>query len=240
MWAGSTCMRRRRCPWAGSTAASCSGRSPTTATPPCPPSSTSPELSSSPSWSAAAAPWCLPPAPPAGGRIDVEVPSGPARVFRRVSSTSMLARSAQVTATTARAGHGPAGAEGTRRLTFDGPARKRRSSMETRPDPWIQALRHSHETLRSLAGPLDASQLARRSYAPEWTIAQVLSHLGSQAEIFGLFLDAGLAGQDPPGRDAFPPVWEAWNAKSPPAQAADALRADQAVTERFESLDAAQ
>jgi len=112
--------------------------------------------------------------------------------------------------------------------------------METRPGPWIQALRHSHETLQAVAGPLDAGQLERRSYASQWSIAQVLSHLGSQAEIFDLLLDAGLAGQDPPGQDAFPSIWEAWNAKSPADQAADALQADQAVTVRLESLDDAQ
>jgi uncharacterized protein (TIGR03083 family) len=112
--------------------------------------------------------------------------------------------------------------------------------METRPGPWIQALRHSHETLQAVAGPLDAGQLERRSYASQWSIAQVLSHLGSQAEIFSLLLDAGLAGQDPPGQDAFPPIWAAWNAKSPDNQAADALRADQAVTVRLESLDDTQ
>ena len=71
----------------------------------------------------------------------------------------------------------------------------------------------------------------------DWSIAQVLSHIGSQAEIFGLFLDAGLSGQDPPGPEAFGPIWETWNAKSPQDQAADALRADEAVTARFESID---
>ena len=112
--------------------------------------------------------------------------------------------------------------------------------METRPDPWIQALRHSHETLRAVAEPLDADQLERSSYASQWSIAQVLSHLGSQAEIFSLLLDAGLARQDPPGQDAFPPIWAAWNAKSPADQATDALHADQAMTARLESLDGAQ
>jgi uncharacterized protein (TIGR03083 family) len=109
--------------------------------------------------------------------------------------------------------------------------------METSPGPWIDALRHSHERLQAVAGSLDADQLRRRSYASEWSIAQVLSHIGSQAEIFGLFLDAGLSGQDPPGREAFGPIWETWNAKSPQDQAADALRADETVTARFESMD---
>jgi uncharacterized protein (TIGR03083 family) len=102
-------------------------------------------------------------------------------------------------------------------------------------DP-IEALRHSHERLRALMEPLDADQIQAPSYATEWSIAQVLSHLGSQAEIFGLFLDAGLTGQDPPGREEFLPIWDSWNARTPQAQTADALRADQATLERFESL----
>jgi len=112
--------------------------------------------------------------------------------------------------------------------------------METSPDPWISALRHSHDRLQTVAGPLGADQLKQRSYASEWSIAQVLSHLGSQAEIFGLFLDAGLAGQDPPGREQFPVIWDVWNAKDPQAQATDSLRADEATLQRFESLDADQ
>jgi uncharacterized protein (TIGR03083 family) len=109
--------------------------------------------------------------------------------------------------------------------------------MEISPGPWIEALRHSHDTLQAVAGPLDADQLRQQSYDTEWSIAQVLSHIGSQSEIFGLFLDAGLSGQDPPGPEAFGPIWESWNGKSPQDQAADALRADEALIERLESLD---
>ena len=108
--------------------------------------------------------------------------------------------------------------------------------METSPDPWIGALRHSHDRLQALVKPLDLAQLEQQSYASEWSIAQVLSHLGSGAEIFGMFLAAGLAGQDPPGRDAFVPIWSIWNAKDPQAQAADGLRADEVAVDRFESL----
>ena len=71
--------------------------------------------------------------------------------------------------------------------------------METRPDR-IRALRHWHEALQAVAGPLDASQLERRLYASQWSIAQVLSHLGSQAEIFSLLLDAAWPGMTRPGR----------------------------------------
>ena len=112
--------------------------------------------------------------------------------------------------------------------------------MESRPGPWISALRNSHDRLRAAAGPLSPDQLEQRSYASEWSIAQVLSHLGSQAEIFGLFLDAGLAGTEPPGPGAFGPIWDRWNAKTPQDQAADALRDDQVTLERFEALDADQ
>jgi uncharacterized protein (TIGR03083 family) len=112
--------------------------------------------------------------------------------------------------------------------------------LENDPAPFIQALRHSHDSLRALVEPLADSQLEQRSYCTDWSIAQVLSHLGSQAEIFGLWLDAGLTGQDLPGQDAFPPIWDAWDARAPRAQAADSLQANEALIQRLESLDAGQ
>jgi uncharacterized protein (TIGR03083 family) len=113
-------------------------------------------------------------------------------------------------------------------------------TIETRPGPWIETLRKSHDTLRDLVEPLGLDGLRRPSYCSEWSIAQVLSHLGSQAEIFGLFLDAGLRNQEPPGPDAFGPIWDAWNRRDPEAQATDALQTDEATLERFESFDAEQ
>lgn len=112
--------------------------------------------------------------------------------------------------------------------------------METSPTPWIEALRDSHDTLAKLVEPLAGDQLQQPSYASDWSIAQVLSHLGSQAEIFSLFLDAGLNGEDPPRPDGFAPIWDAWNARSPQAQADDALRFDGALVESFEALDPEQ
>jgi uncharacterized protein (TIGR03083 family) len=112
--------------------------------------------------------------------------------------------------------------------------------LENDPAPFIEALRRSHDTLRALVEPLTDGQLEQRSFCTDWSIAQVLSHLGSQAEISGLWLDAGLTGQDPPGRDAFPPIWDAWNARGPRAQAADSLQANEAFVQRLESLDAGQ
>lgn len=108
--------------------------------------------------------------------------------------------------------------------------------METSPQPWIKALRNSHDKLQAIVSPLGPDQLRQQSYDTDWSIAQVLSHLGSQGEIFGLFLDAALTGADAPGREAFPAIWETWNARSPDRQAADALVVDEAVTRRFEAL----
>ena len=112
--------------------------------------------------------------------------------------------------------------------------------MENDPAPFIEALRHSQDSLRALVAPLTDDQLEQVSYCPGWSIAQVLSHLGSQAEIFGLWLDAGLSGQDPPGQDAISAIWDAWNARAPRAQAADSLQANEAFVRRLESLDAGQ
>jgi uncharacterized protein (TIGR03083 family) len=103
-------------------------------------------------------------------------------------------------------------------------------------DQWIGALRRSHNALRANVEQLDEDGLRQRSYCTEWSIAQVLSHLGSGAEISGLFLDAGLSGAEPPGREAFLPIWEAWNERSPQSQAADALAADDALISRLEAL----
>lgn len=100
---------------------------------------------------------------------------------------------------------------------------------------WIAALRNSHERLASLAKPLTPEQLVTQSYDSEWTVAQVLSHLGSGAEIAQLILAAALSGTSV-DRAAFQPIWDTWNAKSPEQQAADCLAADEAHISRLEQL----
>ncbi len=76
------------------------------------------------------------------------------------------------------------------------------------------------------------------SYASEWTVAQVLSHLGVQAEFFSLVLDAGLTGDPPPGPAAMPPIWDRWNARAPEIQASESVAANERLVGRLESLDA--
>jgi uncharacterized protein (TIGR03083 family) len=100
----------------------------------------------------------------------------------------------------------------------------------------VTALRTSHDRLTALVAPLDAAGVRQPSYDPGWPIAQVVSHLGSQAEIFGLFLESALTGAAPPAPERFPEIWGVWDAKDPTAQAADGLAADRAFLERVEGL----
>jgi len=111
------------------------------------------------------------------------------------------------------------------------PAGPTRSSSE-----YIGALRASHERLSGLVRPLGPEQIRSTSYDAEWSIAQVLSHLGSQAEIFAEILLAGLKGDTPPGPESFPAVWSTWDARDPEAQVRDSLAANEAFVDRLESL----
>ncbi|HUA31365.1 MAG TPA: maleylpyruvate isomerase family mycothiol-dependent enzyme [Streptosporangiaceae bacterium] len=108
--------------------------------------------------------------------------------------------------------------------------------MEQDPRVWIATLRASHEKLASLVAPLTPEQLRGPSYCSDWTVAQVLSHLGSGAEIGLMTLPGALGQAEPAGREAFGPIWDTWNAKSPDAQAADAISADEKHVEALEQL----
>ncbi|MDP9842110.1 maleylpyruvate isomerase family mycothiol-dependent enzyme [Streptosporangium lutulentum] len=110
--------------------------------------------------------------------------------------------------------------------------------MTTLIDRTIAALRTNHDDLSALVRGLDAEDLNRPSAASEWTVAQVLSHLGSGAEIGLASLRAALAGQDAPGQDFNQSVWDRWNAKGPKEHAEDFLSADAELVAAYESLDA--
>jgi uncharacterized protein (TIGR03083 family) len=112
--------------------------------------------------------------------------------------------------------------------------------MSTESSRWVSTLRRSQDRVAALVAGLDATGLRGPSYASEWTMAQVLSHLGSQAEIFSLLLEAGLGGDDPPGQDVFPPIWDAWNARRPEDQATDSVALNEKFVSRLEGLDGSQ
>lgn len=109
--------------------------------------------------------------------------------------------------------------------------------MEKDPRRWIGVLRASHDRLVSLVGQLDDDALGRPSMASEWTVAQVLSHLGSSAEISRATLESAAGGDDPLGDGGNEGVWARWNAMSPREQATAFVAADRALVERYETLD---
>jgi uncharacterized protein (TIGR03083 family) len=104
-------------------------------------------------------------------------------------------------------------------------------------EDWLAAAVSSHERLSHLVGELGPDEVAGPSSCTEWSIAQVLSHLGSGAQIFGLFLRAGLEGGPGPGMAEFEPIWERWNAMSPAVQSAEALVTDRIFLDHLLALD---
>jgi uncharacterized protein (TIGR03083 family) len=103
----------------------------------------------------------------------------------------------------------------------------------------VAALRSSVGHLHGLVEGLAPEQLTRSAYPTEWTISDVLSHLGSGAVILHRRLEDVVG-----GRDTDPSfnqgVWDEWNAKPPDAQAADALEADAALLAAIEALGDAE
>jgi uncharacterized protein (TIGR03083 family) len=99
----------------------------------------------------------------------------------------------------------------------------------------LTVLRASVARLDAIVGGFDADGIRAQAYPTEWSVADVVSHLGSAAVINQARLDAALAGTELP--DDFPQsVWDEWNAKAPDAKAVDGLRADRAFLEQAEAL----
>jgi uncharacterized protein (TIGR03083 family) len=87
--------------------------------------------------------------------------------------------------------------------------------MDTTGLPQIAALRRSRDALAARAATFNGDDLRRRSGASAWDVSQVLSHLGSGAEIGLAALEATLKGDDPPPREALEHVWARWDSMSP-------------------------
>jgi len=111
--------------------------------------------------------------------------------------------------------------------------------MTTLADETIGADHRTFERLARLVGTLTDDQLTQPSGASEWTVAQVLSHLGSGAEITLDTLRAAQAGVDR-APDANAAVWDRWNAMSPREQADGYVRAGRELDQAFAELDPAQ
>jgi uncharacterized protein (TIGR03083 family) len=108
--------------------------------------------------------------------------------------------------------------------------------MNSDPRAWIATLRGSHDRLAELVAPMTPAQLREQSYCTDWSVAQVLSHLGSGAELTLLGLPAALGESEPPSPDSRQPIWDRWNAKSPDDQVADALVIDERLVATLEQL----
>jgi uncharacterized protein (TIGR03083 family) len=103
----------------------------------------------------------------------------------------------------------------------------------------LDALRSSVHHLRDVVAPLDVRRLEEPAYPREWTIADVLSHIGSGAVVMERRLADALADRSTPD-DFAPSVWDEWNAKQSRAKADDALMADRALLERLDGLTDAE
>jgi uncharacterized protein (TIGR03083 family) len=108
----------------------------------------------------------------------------------------------------------------------------------TTADTWIEVLRLSHDDVAGVVRGLDQQALARTSGSRDWEVAQVLGHLGSQAEIGEATLRAALGTGEQPGPDFNPEVWARWDAMGRDDKAAGFLRHGEALVRRYEELDA--
>ncbi len=105
-------------------------------------------------------------------------------------------------------------------------------------DRVIAALRSNHDTLVTLVPSLSDDQLAGPSGASEWTIAQVLSHLGSGAEI-SVKPIAAAAGLPVEAEDN-QAIWARWDAAAPADQASGLVKHDTTYLDTVEGLSAEQ
>lgn len=95
----------------------------------------------------------------------------------------------------------------------------------------ITALRRSHDQLAGFAQGADPGMLQKQSGCSEWTVADVLSHLGSASEIGLATLQSGKADMA-----AAPVIWDRWNAMSPAEKAGNFAAASGRLADALEAL----
>ncbi|WP_188837137.1 maleylpyruvate isomerase N-terminal domain-containing protein [Flexivirga endophytica] len=100
----------------------------------------------------------------------------------------------------------------------------------------IDALRQEHDALAGVAAALTDDQLSGPSGASEWSVAQVLSHLGSGAEITLASLRAARGEGDAASDDFNRSVWDRWDAMAPAEQRAAFIECDVRLVEALEGL----
>ncbi|MEO8888346.1 MAG: maleylpyruvate isomerase N-terminal domain-containing protein [Jatrophihabitantaceae bacterium] len=109
--------------------------------------------------------------------------------------------------------------------------------MTSLADRTIAALRAEHDTTTAIADGLSDAQLSGPSGAADWTVADVLSHLGSGAEITLAGLQVALGTREAPAEDFNQSVWDRWIAMSPGQQRDGFVAHDATLVAAFEVLE---
>jgi len=112
--------------------------------------------------------------------------------------------------------------------------------MTSLADRTIAALRAEHDATATIVRELTDEQLSAPSGATEWSVAAVLSHLGSAAVITLAGLQSALGAAPAPEAGFNESVWDVWNAMSPAGQRAGYLEHDAELVAAFEALDEQQ
>ncbi|MER7006802.1 maleylpyruvate isomerase family mycothiol-dependent enzyme [Dactylosporangium sp. NPDC000555] len=108
--------------------------------------------------------------------------------------------------------------------------------MSTRADLAIAALRQGHDDLSALVAGLTADQLTGPSAASEWDVSQVISHLGSGAEINLEVVRASLEGGPAPDFEFNKGVWARWDGMTPQERQEAFPEANRRLVEAYEAL----
>lgn len=107
--------------------------------------------------------------------------------------------------------------------------------MRSSADAAIDALRTGHDELVVLVADLGPDDLTGRSACADWDVSQVLSHLGSGAEIALGSLSRALDPSTPEVPNS--EVWDRWNAMGPIERLTGFLNADETLVEAYQALD---
>jgi uncharacterized protein (TIGR03083 family) len=108
--------------------------------------------------------------------------------------------------------------------------------MTTETRALIASLRTLHDDLAAFVVKLTPDQLREGSYDTEWSVADVLSHLGSGSELSLLRLHPEQ--EDSPTPEQSAQVWAKWDARTPEQQAAEAMLVEEKFVSTVEGLDA--
>lgn len=101
-------------------------------------------------------------------------------------------------------------------------------------DRTIAALRSEHDSLAGFVSTLTDAQLGTASGADQWAVSDVLSHLGSGAEITRAPI--AIAAGENVQREDNQTVWDRWDAASPRDQAAGFVERNTQWIETVEAL----